>query len=124
VEDADAVPGTTTAVVTAEDGSTRTYTVAWLAETVSVTARSECVGTRVRLAVEVTNAGTAPVAATLETEHGTRRFEVAAGRSVERILPAKAAAVPGGEVRVAVDGERTLTAPYEAADCGSGPRGR
>ncbi len=117
VEDADAVPGTTTAVVTAEDGSTRTYTVAWLAETVSVTARSECVGSRVRLEVKVTNAGDEPVAAAVETEHGTRQFAVRAGASVERVLPTKAAAVPAGQVRVVVDGGRTLTAPYEAAGC-------
>jgi hypothetical protein len=117
VADADAVPGTTTVTVTAEDGTTAEYAVAWVPETVTVSARSECVGSRVRLEVKVANAGASPVAVDLDTGFGTRRLDVAAGESVERVVATRAGAVPAGEVRAVVDGGRTVTAPYPAADC-------
>jgi hypothetical protein len=117
VADADAVPGTTTVTVTAEDGTTGEYAVAWVPETVTVSVRTECVGSRVRLEVKVANAGAAPVAVDLDTGFGTQRLDVAAGESVERVVATRAGSVPAGEVRAIVDGGRTVTAPYPAADC-------
>ncbi len=117
VDDASGVPGTTTVTVTAEDGTSATYRVAWVAETVGVTALPECVGGRVRLVVKVTNAGDEPVSVVIESDLGTRTTDIAGGESVERVLATRAAKLPAGEVSVVVDGGRTLTAPYEAATC-------
>jgi hypothetical protein len=103
--------------VTAEDGATGTYTVAWVAETVGITARSECVGARAQLAVKVTNAGAEPISVDIESDVGERSADVKAGDSVERVLAARTAELAAGEVSVVIDGGRTLTAPYEAATC-------
>lgn len=122
VEAADAVPGTTTVTVTAEDGTERVYTLAWTDEAaeapVTTTVQTRCLAGSVYLAVRVTNDGDAPVDVDVSTPYGTRAFaDVAQGSNAYHAFATRGASVGAGTVSVAVDGGAPLETGYTARSC-------
>ncbi|WP_265520447.1 Ig-like domain-containing protein [Oerskovia flava] len=122
VAPAEEVPGTTTVRVTAEDGSTRDYTIAWSADApaapLTVTADTRCLAGKVFLAVRATNDGETPLDITLSTPFGTRTVaDVAPGRSAYQSFATRAASIEAGEAQASAAGA-DASASYAAADCG------
>lgn len=120
--------GTATLVVTAPDGTERTYVVDFqpgAALQVSATALTRCVAGKVILAVKVTGDPDRAATAAVAGPFGTKQLgTIQAGKSVSATFTTRAASIPAGELTVeaaaADDGslERTVTAAYPAASCG------
>ncbi|WP_139122931.1 Ig-like domain-containing protein [Cellulosimicrobium cellulans] len=122
VRPADAVPGTTTVRVTAEDGTERTYTLAWTDRAalapVTATAETRCLAGKVYVAVRVTNDGEAPVDLEVTTPYGSRSFaDVAPGRNAYHAFAARSASVAAGTVSVSVDGGAAREVGFPARSC-------
>jgi uncharacterized protein YcbX len=121
VEAADAVPGTTTVRVTAEDGTERTYALVWTdgaQAPVTATAEARCLAGKVYVAVRVTNDGAAPVDVAVSTPYGSRSFaDVAPGRNAYQAFAARSASVPAGTVTVTVDDDAPREIGYPARSC-------
>jgi len=121
VDAAEAVPGTTTVRVTAEDGTEGTYALEWAdssAAPVTVTVEPRCLAGKVYVAVRATNDGPAPLDVTLRTPYGAKAFaDVAPGASAYQSFATRAASVPAGTVQVEVDGHAPVDVAFDGRTC-------